>query len=719
MATFQVTHEGQKYRIEADDEATALEAFQSSISAEPQVAAAPKMQGSIPAAIRGAVDTATFGFADEIAAGLGAATGIHGEFGEYQKNLARQRGVAKFDEENNPGARLTGQVVGGVGSGVGLLKAGLSAIPRVANAGRAARYGTAAGEGATLSGVYGFGSGEDGFQNRALEAAKSMPVGAAGGVVGEVLAPFVSKGVNAVTSRVGAGAIDPTAARAQLAQSLGVDPATIPDEVAADFAKRAAQAVDPANAAREAAAGEFGIPLTRGQATQDMASLGFEEAARNQARGQLAGNTVRNFDERQQAAIANARTGIAEQVDQGRPVTTTSQNEMSQDILDGLKQRERHAWQDVDFAYEAARDAGTALRTDAVQGAGTAVRRGLEESSFVLNETSTPYAMRALQEVDNMVNLKGALANRTATGPVEPGAEVAGVSLAGVEKVRSKLLALERNAPFTEKGAVVGVRKSFDKWLDDAADTGLLEGTPEGIELFKAARKARRDYASKFESNPRQADDDAGRLIEKMIEKDATPVELANGLFGSAKAGERGVSVRTAARLKEIFEPDSPEWGSVKQAAWFKVTGVNADGAATLGPEAVSKRILEFAAGKGEPFAQVLYSPAEIAQMRRFAVALQQTVTPRNVRNPSGSGYEAARALGDGIKSVASLVGGVSAGPIGAMGARLGAGLFGEGKNFVKARGAVAGAPRLPYDSTSRAAVSGGAYGLVADQKIQ
>jgi hypothetical protein len=121
--------------------------------------------GKLDSAVRGAADISSLGFADEIAAGLG--TGF-GYLGDYDKELARQRGIDKSDEENRLGYRLGGQVAGGL------------ALPGM---GAKTALG-AAGEGAALGGAYGFGSGEGTFADRAYNA---LPSAVAGGVAGGVL----------------------------------------------------------------------------------------------------------------------------------------------------------------------------------------------------------------------------------------------------------------------------------------------------------------------------------------------------------------------------------------------------------------------------------------------------------------------------------------------------------------------------------------------------
>ena len=173
---------------------------------------------AVDAAVRGAADTASFGFADEIAAGMGAATGIDGEFGNYEGNLDYQRAVDTRDAEINPTARMGGQLVGGVATG---MVAG-PAAPALNTMGRIKQ---GAGMGTAYGGLYGFGSGEGGVQNRARNSLSGAAVGAGVGAMVPAATAGISKGYNVlmgVTARPVANAIrstvNPTSNAMQLTQ---------------------------------------------------------------------------------------------------------------------------------------------------------------------------------------------------------------------------------------------------------------------------------------------------------------------------------------------------------------------------------------------------------------------------------------------------------------------------------------------------------------------
>lgn len=154
--------------------------------------------GKVDSAMRGAADMMSFGFADEIAAGLG--TGF-GYLGDYDKELARQRGIDEADSENRLGYRLGGQLAGGLTGGVGLAKSGLSASANAVNAGKSLGKVAAASakEGAILGGLHGFGSGE-GADGRLASAKDGVVFGGGAGLVAPVAIAGATNGIKKLVS---------------------------------------------------------------------------------------------------------------------------------------------------------------------------------------------------------------------------------------------------------------------------------------------------------------------------------------------------------------------------------------------------------------------------------------------------------------------------------------------------------------------------------------
>lgn len=145
--------------------------------------------------MHGAAQGLTFGFADEIEAGLGAATGLGGDFGDYRGNLEAIRKRISDYRANAPGTMMAGEIPGMIASAIGT--GGVSAL--ASGGGTAARMGAAAADGAIYGGLYGAGTSEG---DKLADGAKSAAIGAAMG-------PIAQKGGDLIASGAGkiAGAL--------------------------------------------------------------------------------------------------------------------------------------------------------------------------------------------------------------------------------------------------------------------------------------------------------------------------------------------------------------------------------------------------------------------------------------------------------------------------------------------------------------------------------
>jgi hypothetical protein len=208
---------------------------------------------TVDAAVRGAADAGSFGFADEIAAGISTGAGM---FGDYGQELQRQRAIDAYDAKNSPWARLGGQLAGGVAGAVGLGKAGVTLAPKAAGmtgiGGYAGRIGLGAAEGAGYGAGYGFGSSDGGIGNRAKGAVTGATIGAiTGGAVPAVTGIAKAVGtpiVNAVTART-----NPTGyAASKVSERLAMDNTSV-NEVARNIgrAKRGGDAMAVSDVAGE------------------------------------------------------------------------------------------------------------------------------------------------------------------------------------------------------------------------------------------------------------------------------------------------------------------------------------------------------------------------------------------------------------------------------------------------------------------------------------
>lgn len=128
----------------------------------------------------------TFGFDDEISAGLSTGFGFLGDYGEAQKRFQARKQATR---EQNPVASTIGELAGGLTTGGTLAKGGLTLAGRFLPV--VGRTGAAALEGAAYGGIYGAGEANQG------ERLQGAGTGAA---VGAVTGGLVSKAGDAVSN---------------------------------------------------------------------------------------------------------------------------------------------------------------------------------------------------------------------------------------------------------------------------------------------------------------------------------------------------------------------------------------------------------------------------------------------------------------------------------------------------------------------------------------
>lgn len=202
MAMFEIQGaDGSTYEVEAEDQASAISAFQSSgLGAAPDAAEQETPAPEEPSFLSKAGDTIagglegfgqgiTFGFIDEIEAGLQSATGIDGDFGEYTKNLERVRARGRDATEGAPKTALAAEIAGGLTGGIGLAKNGATLLKGGQSLPKS--IGLGAVEGSIYGATAGAGTSDGDLADRARGLVAG---GTTGAVVGGALPPALAAG---------------------------------------------------------------------------------------------------------------------------------------------------------------------------------------------------------------------------------------------------------------------------------------------------------------------------------------------------------------------------------------------------------------------------------------------------------------------------------------------------------------------------------------------
>lgn len=574
----------------------------------------------------GMAQALSVGLSDEAIARLKTGWGLWGDLDQATEDVQAEMEAAR---NKYPWLFFGGELAGAVTGGTGLAKSGLSLTARAANRGRLARTGAAATEGAGAGAAYGFGTGEGGLEDRAQRARTGAAVGAVAGPVGEKVVDVGGRVVRRVIGR------------------------------------------KPGTAATRAA-GEFDIPLTRGQATGDVGQQAFEEAARNEAKGATAGRIMREFDERQGEAITGAAERIAQELNPQSLARLETPSQAGEIVRDAVQDRVSTMRSASREAYREAADRNADVMAVALQELPGTVRNSLGMLNEVIDPALTPAANRARTILEDFA--------RSAPD------NAVGVSVKGLERVRQTLNKISASATSpTDREALRSVKKGFDEWLENAVDNALFSGDRAVLDDLRKGRGLASQY---LRITSPKSGDDAGRILRKFAEDDIDAVEATNWLLGSAIIGAPGRPVRVVKRIADTFGRDSEPFQSLRQAAWLRLTQ-SPRGGKQPGAAEITRRIDEFLTGRGSSLAKALYTGPERAQMQRFSKALRSVVADARATNPSKSGFAATRLLSSVGDNLAAALGFMQGGLDMGIATKLALPLFRGGAGAARARTAV------------------------------
>lgn len=490
--------------------------------------------------------------------------------------------------------------------------------------------------------------------------------GAFGGAVGFVAAPVLEKTIGAVVKLVRSGksntmflnpdgTLTPDAVKA--ARDAGIEPAEFEKVLVAAYGKKFSEKGASPATAREAAADEFGIKLTPGQATGDFNRIKYEQDAARGGYGPLAARAGRNRFEQQGQEIAQAGGGMQSRIAGQNPVIG-SVDEAATTIRGGVQTAASDAKAAYRGQYKDALSREGEFSDLAFRNVGERIKQTLShgDDAVIIDDVTTPVANRAIDDLDRISSLN--IQNKAQPGSPPNPNDIIGINLKGVDQARKRLVAYYQAAKGsqnpTDMRAVQRTINAFDDEIETSMQVGLFSGDDGALEALKAARESYRAYSNAFK--PQGPGDDVGQAMVRIVERDATAGEVANLLYGHSAIGERGVSARLAERLKQIFEPGSDEMSAIKQGLWLRLT-TKPQGVDDFGSQAIANRIAKFVNGDGADLARRIFSPKEIGEMRRYAAALKHVVPPRDAVNWSGTAYTMAALQGGGIGSASLFFG--------------------------------------------------------------
>lgn len=493
-----------------------------------------------------ALQGAAMGFADEIAGvgtgivgALPAALGVPGA-PTYESGRDAFRAVRSDFAQRRPVAATIANVAGAIPAAM--------VLPVGAAAGElstAARIGRGAAIGAGYGAVTGFGEGEGSLDQRMANAALYAGIGGVGGGALEFAAPYVGR-----------------------ALGLG-KPAAVPE------------------IRTQADALPVPVPMTLGQATDDVGALAREFSLYRGGEGAAGQGVMRDFAARQQDALMANRDALQQRLAGGGPMIARGEGGAA--ISGKLSGMADEANRTGNALYDEATrlTPPTAL---AERPFGNTETRGAIDRLYGGRRTDTPDAnfaptplraeipqdtgqrmmARAWDElvkvdpttknaggVSGLLREYGALADK---GPV---------GIADVFQLRRSLTALQGGQPSADTAAARAAKGVLDKEIDGMIASDLLRGDSVALEAWKKAISGWKDYKTRFGS---------GDLIERLVERGPDgllkikPEDAANVILGWGKLGlNRRDLISGIGKLKTTLGENSPEFNALQQEYFIRL----------------------------------------------------------------------------------------------------------------------------------------------------
>uniref|UniRef100_UPI00356A5A15 hypothetical protein n=1 Tax=Pontibacterium sp. TaxID=2036026 RepID=UPI00356A5A15 len=418
---------------------------------------------------------------------------------------------------------------------------------------------------------------------------------------------------------------------------------------------------------------EFDIPYTRGQATGSPRQLSTEDNLRYGSMGEKGQQVIRNFDEHQDQAIAAAKNKVQAGLSSADAPQIEKVNDAGQIVGDALRSKAAALDSAVGEAYDAVGDAY--LNSDGLKGLMKATKNSVRGIEFDPKLKGTADILQGVRSMEKLIN--------AFDGQLKP------MHLKRIEAMRRRFntsIGAAENP--SDKRQLMQMKTAFDNYLDTAVDNALFAGDNGALDALKNARSLRTTYALKFQRSDkktrsgRSIKDDAGHIIERIIEANPTASETANYFFGATKLSKGG-GARLANRVKSVLGAESSEWNALREAAFLKLTATET-GTKPVSAKMFASRLDDALKGNGAELMKELFTGKERLQFARLSMAVKKA--DKSPQNGSKTSYQLANTVSQFLPRWFSNF---------AQRAEMAAGMAGEPVAFVASRAAGAGAKAI------------------------
>lgn len=379
-----------------------------------------------------------------------------------------------------------------------------------------------------------------------------------------------------------------------------------------------------------AATKDFGISLSKGQATKSLAQQKFEVEALNGAYGEKAQKIMQEFVNAQNRQIKAVAENIKRTLGDENIDTFTAGNiikDKTKEIYEQMSRAVDEAYGKVDFNK-------ASIDKKFFDDLHNNIMSLHNAGDVTIDKELTPNTTWALNQIKD-------IAEKFKDSEGE-------IPLRDIEILRRRInLALDNSVSKADKRALMAIKSQFDSTLDDFVDNQLLSGDVNVIEQLKVARKKRAEMGKVFDFG---AKDSGRKLLSEIINNDITPEHIANYILGKGQlVGNSKSSVEALRFLKSTFGETSDEWKAIKTAGFSRILEAAQNGE-YLKAAKLAKQIQQNLLNNKSVMAE-LYTKDELTMLGKFANAVAATVPDERAFNPSRTAYSIASIVRNYAKS--------------------------------------------------------------------
>ena len=385
---------------------------------------------------------------------------------------------------------------------------------------------------------------------------------------------------------------------------------------------------------RVADADEFGVQLTKGQATEEVPIQQFEEDALTGGRGLQAQQIMTKHRDAQKEQIDDAMASLTERM---APNGSDDAFEIADNLGAALKAKADAKKKESQNFYDQAEQRGAEIKPEAVQQLSGKLRETLNEAGAMEGKeiaSDMPNVRRIMKRVDDLSSLKNA-----------PEGEVIGVGWQNVERIRRQLVKYKGN---DAESVVVGdMKKAVDNWIEDSVINAMASGDKAFLSDLKNARAAWRMYKS-IEKNPK-------KTVAQMAKGELDSVQIANVIYGTTKVGGRSDSAGIVREIKSLIGENHPAITDLRRGVMLRLFNDSKGEKRPL--QTIAGDILELTNGKGRELFKSLFGEQHRLDMVKFANVIRYLKPDNLSGNPSRSGQTVMRRFSQEAGKFAPLIG--------------------------------------------------------------